>query len=419
MSERALLVGVTTGGGEEAKVSLAELARLAETAGAECTGALVQRRERFEPATLVGKGKVAELAAEAALADLVIFDNDLTPAQERNLSKALKRPVLDRTALILDIFAQHARSREGKIQVELAQLEYRLPRLRGRGVELSRLGGGIGTRGPGETQLEVDRRRIQTRIAKLRKELEDLARTRRVKRGQRERRGLPLVALVGYTNAGKSSLLNALTDAGALVEDQLFSTLDPTTRRLELPNGRLVLVSDTVGFVHKLPHELVEAFHSTLEEATEADLLLHVVDVAATRPESQIAAVREVLEEIGAHQVPELMVGNKVDRAADTGLARFRAAHSEGVVVSALTGRGLADLIAEVGNRLSVLDRQVELMVPFSNGAVVARLHEVAEVLEEEYREEGTWMRVRLPVAELERTVQYLIPSAPARAVEA
>jgi GTP-binding protein HflX len=419
MSERALLVGVTTGGGEEAKSSLTELARLAETAGAECTGALVQRRERFEPATLVGTGKVAELAAEAAFADLVIFDNDLTPAQERNLSKALKRPVLDRTALILDIFAQHARSREGKIQVELAQLQYRLPRLRGRGVELSRLGGGIGTRGPGETQLEVDRRRIQTRIAKLRKELEDLARTRRVKRGQRERRELPLVALVGYTNAGKSSLLNALTDAGALVEDQLFSTLDPTTRRLELPYGRVVLVSDTVGFVHKLPHQLVEAFHSTLEEAAEADLLLHVVDVAAAQPEGQIAAVREVLEEIGAHQVPELMVGNKVDRASDTGLARFRAAHPEAVVVSALTGRGLADLIAAVGDRLSVLHRQVELMVPFSDGAVVARLHEVAEVLEEEYREEGTWMRVRLPVAELERTVQYLIPSAPARAVEA
>jgi GTP-binding protein HflX len=419
MSERALLVGVTTGGGEEAKFSLTELARLAETAGAECTAALVQRRERFEPATLVGTGKVAELAAEAAFADLVIFDNDLTPAQERNLSKALNKPVLDRTALILDIFAQHARSREGKIQVELAQLQYRLPRLRGRGVELSRLGGGIGTRGPGETQLEVDRRRIQTRIAKLRKELEDLARTRRVKRGQRERRALPLVALVGYTNAGKSSLLNALTDAGALVEDQLFSTLDPTTRRLELPNGRVVLVSDTVGFVHKLPHQLVEAFHSTLEEAAVADLLVHVVDVAAAQPDGQIGAVREVLEEIGAHQVPELMVGNKVDRASDTGLARFRAAHPEAMVVSALTGQGLADLIAEIGNRLSVLHRQVELMVPFSDGAVVARLHQVAEVLEEEYREEGTWMRVRVPVAELERTGQYLVPSAPARAVDA
>ncbi|MDP8957836.1 MAG: GTPase HflX [Actinomycetota bacterium] len=421
MTERALLVSVTTGSVEEAEASLEELARLADTAGATAVGSMLQRRPRLEAATLVGRGKVEELAGDAAAdqVDLVIFDNELTPAQERNLSRALHRPVLDRTALILDIFAQHATSREGKVQVELAQLEYRLPRLRGRGVELSRLGGGIGTRGPGETQLEVDRRRIQARIAKLRQELDELGRTRRVKRAHRQRREVPVVALVGYTNAGKSSLLNSLTDAGALVEDQLFSTLDPTTRRLQLPSGRFVLVSDTVGFVRKLPHQLVEAFQSTLEEAAEADLLLHVVDVSAAHPEQQIAAVREVLGEIGASLVPELLVGNKADDADETSLARFRATHPEAVVASAVSGEGLDELTTKVGEALARLYRRVELLVPFSEGSLVARLHEVAEVLEEEYREDGTWMRVRLPVGELERSLEFVEPEPPTQAAQA
>ncbi len=315
--------------------------------------------------------------------------------------------MLDRTALILDIFAQHATSREGKIQVELAQLSYRLPRLRGRGVELSRLGGGIGTRGPGETKLEVDRRRILSRVARLRRDLKDLERARHTKRERRKRQELPLVAIVGYTNAGKSSLLNALTGADVLVEDQLFATLDPTTRRLELAEGRVVLLSDTVGFVKRLPHELVEAFKSTLEEAAEADLLLHVADLADDDPDGKIVAVREVLAEIGAAGVPELLVGNKVDVAPPVNVRRFTAAHPEAAVVSAVTGTGLGDLQGMLWEALSALYREVELLIPFSDGGAVARLRRAGEILAEEYREEGLLVRARLSMADIARLGGY------------
>ncbi len=411
--ERALLVAVTTSDPAQAESSLAELARLVETAGADTVEAVVQRRDRLDPATLIGRGKLEELrsAAQADHVDLVVFDRDITPAQERNLSRELGRPVLDRTAVILDIFAQHATSREGKIQVELAQLDYRLPRLRGRGVELSRLAGGIGTRGPGETKLEVDRRRIISRAARLRRDLRELEKARHTKRERRRRQEVPLVAIVGYTNAGKSSLLNALTGADAPVEDQLFVTLDPTTRRLELTDGRVVLVSDTVGFVRRLPHQLVESFKSTLEEATEADLLLHVVDLGDDDPDGKMSAVREVLEEIGAAGVPELLVGSKADVASGTAVRRFEAAHPEAVVVSAVTGEGLEALEEALWDRLSRLYREVELLIPFSAGAAAARVHEVGEIVTEEYRPDGLAVRARLASAEIRRLQEFVVGS--------
>lgn len=411
--ERALLVAVTTGGEIGTDASLEELSRLVDTAGAETVDFVVQRRERLDPATLLGKGKLSELRQEVAAGDIdvVVFDREISPAQERNLSRALDRRVLDRTAVILDIFAQHAASREGKIQVELAQLEYRLPRLRGKGVELSRLGGGIGTRGPGETKLEVDRRRILSRIARLKRQLRELEQTRHTKRERRKRQEMPLVTIVGYTNAGKSSLLNALTGADALVEDQLFATVDPTTRRLELSEGRVVLVSDTVGFVRQLPHQLIEAFKSTLEEASEADLLLHLVDLADEDPEAKIGAVREVLAEIGADRVPEVLAGNKADIATSQAADRFRGAHPEAVVVSAAVGSGLEVLGEALWQELSRQFREVQLLIPFSAGSAVGRVHEVGEVLAEKYRPDGVWFRARLSVAEAQRLGDYVIDS--------
>lgn len=407
MAERAVLVGVTTGDPDVEAASLEELERLAETAGAETVAKVVQRRERLDPATLVGSGKVAELrlVADRHDADLVVFDNEITPAQERNLAERLGRRVLDRTALILDIFAQHAESREGRLQVELAQLSYLLPRLRGRGVELSRLGGGIGTRGPGETKLEVDRRRIQRRIARLRRELAELEQNRRTKRERRARSVLPIVAVVGYTNAGKSSVLNAMTGADVRVADQLFATLDPTTRRCELPGGRSFLMTDTVGFVNRLPHQLVEAFRSTLELVVEADVLLHVVDVAADGWEARIDAVRSVLAEIGAEGVPELLAGNKVDVAES--VKRFSQRHPDAVVVSALTGAGIDELRERLWEELSSRYREVEVVVPF--GPELERLHETGEVLAEEYRQDGVHLRLRLPVSEVDRIERHVV----------
>ncbi len=415
LRERALLVAVTTGDTAAAEAALEELALLADTAGADTLLSVVQRRAAFDPGTLVGRGKLEELRDDAAAeeVDVVIFDNELTAAQERNLSRALGRRVLDRTALILDIFAQHATSREGKVQVELAQLQYRLPRLRGRGVELSRLGGGIGTRGPGETKLEVDRRRILDRIAGLRRDLGELTRTRRIKRERRSRRRVPVVALVGYTNAGKSSLLNALTGAEVLVEDRLFATVDPSTRRMNLGDGRVVLLSDTVGFVRQLPHQLVEAFRSTLEEAAEADLLVHVIDLVDGDEASKIQAVREVLEEIGAAGVPEVTVGNKVDLVDGAAVARFCARHPGAAVVSALTGQGLDELTEVIRAALARMFRLAELLIPYSEGSVAAHLREVGEVLEESYEEEGLRLRVRVPVAEYERFARFF--TAPLR----
>jgi GTP-binding protein HflX len=409
--QRAMLVGTGYGAAtvEEAEDSLAELARLAETAGAEPVETVLQRRDRPDPATYIGKGKAEELRdrANADDVDVVIFDDELTPAQQRNLEKVFSCDVVDRVALILDIFAQHATTQEGRVQVELAQLRYRLPRLRGRGLQLSQQGAGIGTRGPGETQLEVDRRRILRRVQKLERDLRTLASTRATQRKARVRRGIARVALVGYTNAGKSTLLNRLTDAGVLVEDQLFSTLDPTTRRLHLPGGETVLLSDTVGFVRRLPHELVEAFRSTLEEVTEADLLVHVVDASAIDADAQIAAVDDVLAEIGAADVPRLLVWNKTD-LADTDTLKARVAERRGSVpVSALTGDGVADVLQAVGDRLRSLERIVELVVPYERGDVLAALHREGEVLVEVHADGGTRVRARLPDAAIGRFAEF------------
>lgn len=414
--QRALLVGtgIGTRSAEEAEASLAELALLADTAGAEVVDAVLQRRDTPDPATYIGKGKAEELQQLAAAldVDLVIFDDELTPAQQRNLEKVFAVDVVDRAALILDIFAQHARSQEGMVQVELAQLRYLLPRLRGRGAQLSQQAGGIGARrGPGETQLEIDRRRLVRRIQKLERDLRELAADRRTQRKARRRRNLPTVALVGYTNAGKSTLLNRLTHAGVLVEDRLFSTLDPTTRRLHLPGGETVLCSDTVGFVQRLPHQLVEAFRSTLEEVVDADLLVHVVDAAAGDADSRLAAVDAVLREIGAGDVPRLLVWNKADLADPEALGRFTDAHPGSVVVSAATGAGLTDLLAAIGDRLRSLGRVVEYLVPYERGDVLAAMHRAGEVLVEVHDDVGTRVRARLPEAAAGRFAEFAAPA--------
>jgi GTP-binding protein HflX len=393
--EEAVLVGVDRHGDEAA---LDELAALADTAGAEVVGRLVQRRDGPDPSTFLGKGKLGELhgLVHGSGAGLVVFDDELTPAQLRNLEERLGTKVVDRTALILDIFALHARSREGKAQVELAQLNYLLPRLRGWGEAMSRLGGGIGTRGPGETKMEVDRQHIRRRIAKLRRDLVALSKARKVKRAGRERSGVPQVALAGYTNAGKSTLMNALTDAGVLVADQLFATLDPTVRRLRLPGGRWATVSDTVGFVNKLPHDLVEAFRSTLEEVAQAWLVLHVADAAAPDLDGQIAAVREVLGEIGAGTLPEVLALNKLDLLSEVDRARVRRRFPEGVAVSAITGEGVDALLDRVEHALPSPPVEVRLLVPYDRQAVVARLYREAEVVAAKSTEEGTMLEARV-----------------------
>jgi GTP-binding protein HflX len=416
--ERIVLVGVAIPpvGLAEAEAGLDELSRLVDTAGADEAARVLQRRDRPDPATYIGRGKAAELQelSEAVDADTVVFDDELSPAQQRNLEKLLGRTAIDRTAVILDIFAQNARTEEGKAQVELALLRYRLPRLRGRGKALSQQAGGIGTRGPGETKLEVDRRRLVRRMAHLEQQLRDLGRTRRTQRRARARAGLRTVSIVGYTNAGKSTLLNALTDAGVLVEDRLFATLDPRTRRLELPGGEVVLCSDTVGFVRKLPHQLVEAFRSTLEVVGESDLLVHLVDASADDAEGQILAVRQVLEEIGASEVPELVVFNKVDllwRRADGGqrLAALLAEHPGALAISAREGRGIDDLLHAVAGRLRAGGRVVELQVPWSRGEVLAALHREAEVLVEVYEESGARLCARVDAARVGRFEPFLV----------
>jgi GTP-binding protein HflX len=326
-----------------------------------------------------------------------VVDGELSPVQQRNLQKLLQVDVVDRVALILDIFALHASSRAGMAQVELAMNRYRLPRLRGKGVEMSRLGGGIGTRGPGETKLESDRRRVQMRISQLERELKDLATTRATQRKQRRRAEIPSAAIVGYTNAGKSSLLNALTGAGVLVEDRLFSTLDATVRRLELAPGKEVLLSDTVGFVRDLPHDLVEAFRATLEEAVDTDLLVHIVDAAADDPEQQIGSVRETLQEIGAHELPELLVLNKIDIAAPVALQRLRALYPGAVAVSAEKGAGLDDLREKLEALLIATTVDFEVLVPFSRGDLVSLIHRVGEVLAESHEAGGTRIKGRMP----------------------
>jgi GTP-binding protein HflX len=400
--ERIILVGVVFPGidPEALEAELDELAELVRTAGAEVVGRIVQRRDAPDPATFLGSGKVEELHTQCLVLDVdtVVFDHDLSPAQQRNLEKRLGRTAIDRTAVILDIFAQNARSPEGKAQVELALLRYRLPRLRGRGQSLSQQAGGIGTRGPGETQLEVDRRRLVRRMHRLEDELRSVTRTRATQRAQRGRGRRREVALVGYTNAGKSTLLNRLTDAGVPAADRLFETLDPRTRQLALPGGEVVLMTDTVGFISKLPHDLVEAFRSTLDSVRLAGLLLHVVNAAAPDPRAQIDAVRSTLEEIGAAEIPELLVINKADLAPD--VAKELSVELEGsVVVSAASGAGIDDLLRTLGDRLRAADRVVELRIPHARGDVVAAAHREGEVVDSRSDEEATVLHVVLDEA--------------------
>jgi len=409
--EKIVLVGVALGGDhlDDIESSLDELAQLVDTAGADEAARVVQRRDRPDPATYVGKGKVDELR-EVSLSvdsDTVVFDNELTPAQQFNLEKLLGRTAIDRTAVILDIFAQNAHSQEGKAQVELALLQYRLPRLRGKGTKLSQQAGGIGTRGPGETQLEVDRRRLVRRIHKLEDELRNIGRHRETQRKSRRRSQLGHVAIVGYTNAGKSTLLNRLTDAGVLVEDRLFATLDATTRRLSLPGGEPVLMTDTVGFVRKLPHQLVEAFKSTLDVVNEADLLVHIVDSSAAEPEMQIDAVRAVLDEIGGNRGPELLAFNKAD-LAPASAARLAARYQGSVVVSAADGSGIDELLRAIGDRLRALTAVVELVVPYDRGDVLAAVHREGEVLSEMAEEGAMRFRVRFDDAAQSRFREFL-----------
>ena len=400
---KAVLVGLHSGRAtsHEVDASLDELELLADTMGAEAVARVVQRRHDPDVATFIGRGKVDELKgiAGAMDADAVIFDDELSPAQQRNLEEKLQVTVLDRTIVILNIFAEHATSREGKAQVELAQYGYLLPRLRGWGKALSRIGGGAGPmRGPGETQLEVDRRKIMRRVTKLRRDLKDFERTRLVKSQERERRGVPVVAVVGYTNAGKSTLMNRLTGADVLVANQLFATLDTTARKLGLPDQREIVLMDTVGFVKKLPTQLVEAFKSTLEEALRADLLLHVVDASHPEAEAQILAVDRVLGEIGADDVPRLLVLNKIDAADPDELRGMQNLFPDALAVSAVTGKGVEALLQRVGERLPQSRRVLEAVVPYTRSDLVARAHREGEVLKEEHRPEGTYL-----VANMER----------------
>lgn len=408
--ERVVLVGVWTDGtAADAERSLRELALLAETAGSEVLEGLIQRRDSPDPATYIGSGKARELRDVVVVtgADTVICDGELTPGQLRQLEAVVKVKVVDRTWLILDIFAQHARSREGKAQVSLAQMQYLLPRLRGWGESLSRQGGGaggggsggggVGTRGPGETKIETDRRRIRAQMTKLRRDLKDMEKVRSTQRSARRKGGVPAVAIAGYTNAGKSSLLNALTGAGVLVENALFATLDPTVRKARTPGGREFTLADTVGFVRHLPHQLVEAFRSTLEEVKDADLIVHVVDGSDESPEGQIAAVREVLAEIGATGIPELIVINKADIADPDQVAALLRREPHSVVVSARTGAGIEELLAAIERDLPATMVSVDVCVPYDRGDLVAAAHREGEVDSVEHGVDGTRLKARVP----------------------
>jgi GTP-binding protein HflX len=411
--ERIILVAVTLPDrtDDETQESLDELAQLIDTAGADEVARITQRRDAPDSTYYIGKGKAEELKELCLVldSDTVVFDNELSPGQQFNLEKLLGRTALDRTAVILDIFAQNAHTLEGKAQVELALLRYRLPRIRrGAKAGLSQQAGGIGTRGPGETKLEVDRRRIGERISRLDRELDNLQKTRQEQRKGRERSGLGSVAIVGYTNAGKSSLLNRLTSAGVLVENRLFATLDPTTRRLALPGGEPVLLSDTVGFVRRLPHGLIEAFKSTLEVAVNSDLLVHVVDASAVDPNGQIAAVREVLAEIGADKVPELLVINKSDLDPDEA-KRLVYEHQGSVSFSAMTGDGLNDLLLAIGDRMRALTTVIELLIPYDRGDIVATVHREGEVVSTANEDNGMRVRARLADASAGRLSEFVV----------
>jgi GTP-binding protein HflX len=398
--EKVVLIGVWTEGDfDETQRSLAELAQLAETAGSQVLDVLVQRRDRPDPATYIGSGKLQELhqIVMATGADTVICNGELSPSQLSKMEKVVKVKVIDRTWLILDIFAQHARSREGKAQVSLAQMQYMLPRLRGWGDALSRQSGGIGTRGPGETKLESDRRRIGKSMSKLRREIKEMGVARTTQRAQRRRSNVPAVAIAGYTNAGKSSLLNRLTDAGVLVENALFATLDPTVRQAKTPGGREFTLSDTVGFVRDLPHQLVEAFRSTLEEVAASDLILHVVDGSDPDPEGQLSAVRKVLADIDAHNLPELVVINKVDAADPFVIDRIKLHEKNAIAVSALTGQGIAELVALIEQQLPHPQIDIKATIPYDRGDLLARAYREGKVLSRTDTESGTVVVAKVP----------------------
>ncbi len=413
--EKVVLAGLyTSGTALEAETSLRELAALAETAGSTVLDGLLQRRDTPDPGTYFGRGKAQELAEVVAAvgADTVVVDTELAPGQRRGLEDVVKVKVIDRVALILDIFAQHAKSREGKAQVELAQLEYLLPRLRGWGESMSRQAGGrvaggegIGSRGPGETKIELDRRRIRTRMAKLRKQIREMEPSRETKRANRTRHHVPSAAIVGYTNAGKSSLLNRLTSAGVMVQNVLFATLDPTVRQARTADGRDFTYTDTVGFVRNLPHQLVEAFRSTLEEAAFSDLLVHVVDASHPDPTSQVQAVRDVLADVDTADIPELIVFNKADIADPVALAALLRAHPGSLAVSAATGAGIPELEERIADMLPVPAHEVTVLLPYDRGDLVSRMHDEGTVLEEKHLPEGTAVQARVDadlLAELE-----------------
>ena len=386
---------------DQTQRSLAELAQLAETAGSQVLDVLVQRRDRPDPATYIGSGKLQELhqIVMATGADTVICNGELSPSQLSKMEKVVKVKVIDRTWLILDIFAQHARSREGKAQVSLAQMQYMLPRLRGWGDALSRQSGGIGTRGPGETKLESDRRRIGKSMSKLRREIKEMGVARTTQRAQRRRSNVPSVAIAGYTNAGKSSLLNRLTDAGVLVENALFATLDPTVRQAKTPSGREFTLSDTVGFVRDLPHQLVEAFRSTLEEVGASDLILHVVDGSDPDPEGQLSAVRKVLADIDAHNIPELVVINKADAADPFVIDRIKLHEKNSIAISALTGQGIDELVAMIEAQLPHPQLDIKATVPYDRGDLLARAYREGNVLSRTDTEAGTVIIAKVPQA--------------------
>ena len=417
MSERAILIGMEWGRNDSLWTvddSLEELKQLADTAGATVIKKFIQKRPKPDPAFFIGRGKVQELAlyAQQENIDLCIFDDELSPAQQRNIESVMGIRILDRTALILDIFAQRARTNEGKLQVELAQLQYTLPRIMGKGLMLSRLGGGIGTRGPGETKLEVDRRRIRDRIAFIKDQIEKVKAVRSLHRSKRKKNNVFEVSLVGYTNAGKSTLLNTLTNSDIYAKDQLFATLDPTTRQLTLPNKQEIIITDTVGFIQRLPHQLIAAFRSTLEVVTEADLLVHVIDVSHELYKEQAAAVHEVLKEIGAETKPVITVYNKIDKLPpDSKLADRLALEEDTVCISAAKKLNLETLQQRIETHLKSKAVEVTLCIPYAETAKAAQLHETANVLEQEYTENGAVMKVILPVEDLEAYNEYILKS--------
>lgn len=417
MSERAILIGMEWGRNDSLWTvddSLEELKQLADTAGATVIKKFIQKRPKPDPAFFIGRGKVQELAlyAQQENIDLCIFDDELSPAQQRNIESVMGIRILDRTALILDIFAQRARTNEGKLQVELAQLQYTLPRIMGKGLMLSRLGGGIGTRGPGETKLEVDRRRIRDRIAFIKEQIEKVKAVRSLHRSKRKKNNVFEVSLVGYTNAGKSTLLNTLTNSDIYAKDQLFATLDPTTRQLTLPNKQEIIITDTVGFIQRLPHQLIAAFRSTLEVVTEADLLVHVIDVSHELYKEQAAAVHEVLKEIGAETKPVITVYNKIDKLPpDSKLTDRLALEEDTVCISAAKKLNLESLQQMIESHLKSKAVEVTLCIPYAETAKAAQLHETANVLEQEYTENGAVMKVILPVEDLEAYNEYILKS--------